>query len=163
MSAELTPWMEDKLAELLRFAGKNGIDARIVSTRRSCAEQNAIYAGGVATQARGCQSWHVWGRAADLQLSPASTSNYALLGDKWKEMGGVWGGDFLVYGSPDIGHFEWHPGLKISDVCPDPDVCPAAGDWPEDRPFFARPMVRWIFGAAIAGVGITVARRLLSR
>jgi len=162
MGAALTPWMEDKLAELLRFADKSGIGAEVVSTRRTCDEQNAIYAGGVATQARGCQSWHVWGRAADLRLD-GPASDYALLGAKWKEMGGLWGGDFLVHGSPDIGHFEWHPGLKISDVCPDPDVCPAAGDWPEDRPFLARPVVRWVFGAAIAAVGITLARRLLSR
>ncbi len=162
MSASLTPWMEDKLAELLRFAERNGIGAQVVSTRRTCDEQNAIYAGGVATQARGCQSWHVWGRAADLRLD-GPPSDYAFLGEKWKEMGGVWGGDFLVHGSPDIGHFEWHPGLKISDVCPDPDVCPAAGDWPEDRPFFARPVVRWVFGATIAAIGITLARRLLAR
>lgn len=161
MGAELTPWMTDKLGELLRFADKNGIAARVVSTRRTCAEQNAIYAEGVATKARGCQSWHVWGRAADLSVN-GPTEDYFLLGDKWKEMGGVWGGDFA--GLQDYGHFEWHPGLKISDVCPDPDACPVPGEaWPEDRPLFARPAVRIVLGVALAAGGITLARRLLSR
>jgi hypothetical protein len=161
MNPDLTPWMSDKLDELLRFAARSGVSAHVVSTRRSCAEQNAIYesAPGVATQARGCISWHVWGRAADLHIDGLS-DGYAILGEYWKKMGGVWGGDW----GWDPGHFEWHPGLKISDVCtgdadcPDPDL-----PWPEDRPFLARPGVRAFFGVGLASIGVVLARRVLSR
>lgn len=158
----LTPWMSDKLSALLRFAAQNGITVRIVSTRRSCAEQNAIYEGGagVVTNARGCQSWHVWGRAADLEIA-GPVEDYAVLGDKWKSWGGIWGGDFPIH---DLGHFEWHPGLKISDVCPDQSYCPSSDEpWPEDRPFLARPMVQGTLGLAFAAGGVVLARRLLSK
>jgi len=159
----LTPWMNDKVAELLSFASRSGIDARVVSTRRSCAQQNAIYesAPGVATQARGCQSWHVWGRAVDLSVD-GPLEDYAVLGDKWKRMGGVWGGDFK--GIDDFGHFEWHPGLKIEDVCQGAADCPDPTEpWPDDRPFFALPSVRLVGGAVLAGVGVVLASRVLSK
>ena len=156
----LSPWMSDKLSALLAYGRKHGIDARVVSTRRSCAEQDAIYASGagVVTQAHGCISWHVWGRAADLEID-GPTSDYAVLGDRWKQMGGVWGGDFSF---KDYGHFEWHPGVKIEDVCrsqadcPDPDA-----PWPEDRPFFEHPVVRGALALVLAGGGIALARRML--
>jgi hypothetical protein len=154
----LTPWMRDKLGELLRFADKHGIAARVVSTRRSCAEQDAIYASGpgTVTQAHGCVSWHVWGRAADLEVSPAS--GYAVLGDEWKRMGGVWGGDFSF---GDIGHFEWHPGVRIEDVCPSDAMCPdPAAPWPEDRPILSRPGVQLGIGLVFAAGGIYLANRL---
>jgi hypothetical protein len=41
---------------------------------------------------------------------------YAQAGALWKGIGGKWGGDFP--GFPDIGHFEFHPGLSVEDVCP---------------------------------------------
>jgi hypothetical protein len=156
---ELTPWTRSKITALINFASKNGIDARVVSTRRSCAEQDAIYesGAGVATQAKGCISWHVWGRAADLELS-GPASDYALLGDKWKEWGGVWGGDFSF---GDIGHFEWHPGVKIEEVCPNEGACPDPNaPWPEDRPLFLRPAVQLAGGVVLALSGIYLAKRL---
>jgi len=33
----------------------------------------------------------------------------------------VWGGRFTNVKDP--GHFEWHPGIRIEDVCPDPRSC----------------------------------------
>jgi hypothetical protein len=158
-SNDLTPQTAQKIDELLRFADKNGISASVVSTRRSCAEQNAIYAGGagVVTEARGCQSWHVWGRAADLHIDGPS-SGYAVLGAEWKRMGGKWGGDFSF---GDLGHFEWHPGLTIEDVCPDQSYCPDPNaQWPEDRPFFTRPGVQLTGGLVLAGLGLFLANRL---
>lgn len=110
---------------------------KVLSTRRLCATQNALYAQGrtkpgpIVTHARGCQSWHVAGRAVDFLPTPANTSTYKQIGDIAKELGGVWGGDFKVFDKetqewkafPDLGHIEFHPGLTISDVCPDPDKC----------------------------------------
>jgi hypothetical protein len=43
---------------------------------------------------------------------------YARLGAKWETMGGKWGGRFK-----DPGHFEFHPGLTIEQVCPDSTDC----------------------------------------
>jgi hypothetical protein len=162
MTTDLTPWMIDKVRALLRYADGLGIDAEVVSTRRSCAEQNDIYdhGAGVTTNARGCQSWHVWGRAVDL-LVHGPAEGYRELGDWWKAEGGVWGGDFPI---GDFGHFEWHPGVHISDICPTGAECPdPTMAWPEDRPFFARPVVMAVIGAALAGGGILLSRRLLSR
>lgn len=95
-------------------------EARITSTRRTCAEQNALFARGpTVTKAKGCQSWHVWGLAFDLTLgTSAKIQDYAVLGTYWRSLGGKWGGDF-----EDYGHFEYHPGKTIESVCPDPDRC----------------------------------------
>lgn len=110
---------------------------QITSARRLCATQNALYAQGrttpgqIVTHARGCQSWHVAGRAVDFLPTPASGDTYRKIGDIAKSLGGVWGGDFKVFDKasgewklfPDLGHIEYHPGLTINDVCPDPDKC----------------------------------------
>jgi len=110
---------------------------KVLSTRRLCATQNALYAQGrtapgpVVTHARGCQSWHVAGRAVDFMPTPATETTYRQIGDIAKSLGGAWGGDFKVRDKvtgewkafPDLGHIEYHPGLTISDVCPDPDKC----------------------------------------
>lgn len=122
-----------KLASLVE--SRLGLDLRIRATGgvRSCAYQNSLYAQGrsvpgkIITGARGCQSWHVLGRAVD--ADPFSKdgkgrpdADYAKTGAIWQELGGVWGGTFdNLY---DPGHFEWHPNVSIKDECPDPDACP---------------------------------------
>jgi hypothetical protein len=120
--------MIKRLAKDYRKA--TGYGLRIRSGRRSCAEQNAIYAKGrtapgpIVTGASGCRSWHVTGRAVDLdpfdpatdKIFPGNSDEYRWLGAQWKKLGGKWGGDFAnIY---DPGHFEWHPGAEINDVCP---------------------------------------------
>lgn len=122
---ELHSDAREPVAELLGRARE--LDARIASARRSCAEQNAIYAQGrttpgvIVTGARGCQSWHVWGRAVDLEARGATRADWEELGRWWESRGGTWGGDFPNVDDP--GHFEWHPGLTIAQACPDPDRC----------------------------------------
>jgi hypothetical protein len=119
-----------KLARVSRAA------LRIRSGRRTCEEQRGLYrigrsSGGTpVTNADGCLSWHVLGRAVDFDiLDPtgqvvSSCEPYAELGALWEQMGGVWGGRFSGFGScGDAGHFEWHPGQKIADFCPDPSAC----------------------------------------
>lgn len=126
--AELESSARMEFAELLEEARKRGLsDVRIVSGKRSCAEQNQIYAQGrtepgtIVTGARGCQSWHVWGRAIDLSATGATRVSWEKLGLWWEARGGSWGGRFPNVDDP--GHFEWHPGLRMVDVCPDPDAC----------------------------------------
>jgi len=111
----------------------NGL--RVRDGRRTCEEQDAIYAqgrttsGAIATNARGCKSWHVLGRAVDADpfnphtgdVFPGNSTEYRVLGVIWKKLGGVWGGDFS--GLYDPGHFEWHPDKSIEDVCPENMSC----------------------------------------
>lgn len=161
---ELTPYTAQKVVELLKFAGRRGIVVtRIDAAHRSCAAQNAIFdsqdeSAPTVTRARGCQSWHPHGRAVDLRVQDDDPDDYAVLGEAWKRGGGIWGGDFDF---DDVGHFEWHPGLRIADVCPSPDSpCPAP-PFPEDRPFWSRPGGRVVLGLGfVAAAGVIVYRTL---
>jgi len=115
------------------------LELSVRSGRRSCQEQNELYGIGrtynlssaPVTYARGCNSWHVCGRAVDLDVLDPNTGRpttectpYTRLGLLWEQMGGVWGGRWQQFGPcGDAGHFEWHPNLSLSDVCPDPDLC----------------------------------------
>jgi peptidoglycan L-alanyl-D-glutamate endopeptidase CwlK len=115
-------------ADMFARASAADLAFKIISSKRTCAEQNALYAQGrtkpgqVVTYARGCQSWHVAGRAIDVHLLRNETvARLTALGQLCKDAGGKWGGDFP--GFPDLVHFEFHPGLTIRDVCPDPDHC----------------------------------------
>jgi hypothetical protein len=121
--SQLVPEARGPVSELLaRLPG-----ARIVSARRTCAEQRALYAQGrtapgpVVTGANGCSSWHVLGRAVDLSAPGATRATWEKLGIWWEARGGHWGGRFKNVDDP--AHFEWHPGLRISDLCPDPERC----------------------------------------
>lgn len=113
--------------EVARRAKAEGIGMKLISGKRTCAQQNALYAQGrtaagpIVTGARGCQSWHTQGRAVDFLPSPTTEAAYARVGAIAQELGGVWGGKFSNL--RDLGHIEYHPGLKISDVCPDPEKC----------------------------------------
>lgn len=120
-----------KLASALE---KQGLDLRVRSGLRSCSEQNTLYAQGrttpgpIVTEAPGCRSWHVTGRAVDAdpidrrtgQMASIASGAYAVAGAIWEQMGGGWGGRF-DFG--DYGHFDWHPGIRISDVCPNANAC----------------------------------------
>ena len=111
---------------------ETGWDIKIRSGRRSCATQNRIYAqgrsapGSIVTYAPGCRSWHVVGRAMDADpidpatgKAPRGCQPYLTTGTIWESLGGKWGGRFKGFGPcGDAGHFEWHPGLSMSDVCP---------------------------------------------
>lgn len=124
----LTPDTQIALSQLLSFAEMFGYQPQVRSALRTCAQQNAIYAQGrtkpgpIVSGARGCMSWHVLGRAADLNLGEGTTrEDYEFLGEEWERMGGVWGGRFSNIDDP--GHYEWHPGVTIEEVCPNPDRC----------------------------------------
>lgn len=113
--------------EVARRALEQGIKIRLISGIRSCAQQDALFAQGrttpgpVITGARGCRSWHVQGRAVDFEPSPRSADAYAKVGAIAEQLGGVWGGRFSNL--QDLGHIEYHPGLRIEDVCPNPEKC----------------------------------------
>ena len=129
--SELTPDTRAAVSRLFDFTkNRFGVEPTVSSTLRTCDEQNAIFSRGrttpgtIVTNARGCKSWHVLGRAIDIFVPGFTPEDYAVLGDFWERLGGVWGGDFDGLG--DFGHFEWHPGVAIEEVCPNPDQCSSA-------------------------------------
>ncbi len=132
---DLTPDTEIAARRLIQEAEDNGLSLLVVSTLRSCSEQDDIYAQGrtkpgpVVSNAPGCRSWHVFGRAIDILIRNADGTlqtrgddpRYEVLGHIGVELGFIWGGK---WGDP--GHFEYHPGLRIEDMCPDPADCEMA-------------------------------------
>ncbi len=104
-----------------------GFDAFIVSGKRSCEAQKKIYQqgrslpGAIVTHADGCKSWHVQGRAIDLNFPKGQEGGYKRAGEICKGLGGKWGGDFA--GFFDGPHLEYHPGLTIEQVCPVASDC----------------------------------------
>jgi len=124
------------------FEAQTGLRLQVRSARRSCAEQAEQYGIGrtynldkpVVTHARGCQSWHVLGRAIDADIVDAAgklkgdCKLYGIAGQIWEQqLQGIWGGRFGGFGEcGDAGHFEWHPDVKLSELCPNPDACESA-------------------------------------
>ena len=115
----LKPEVRAHFETLLRKAYEIDPRARIDSSRRTVAEQDALYAQGrtkpgtIITNAHSCYSWHVQGRAIDIGGVPED--KLRLLAVWWKSIGGKWGGDFD--GLDDPVHFEFHPGMRIEDEC----------------------------------------------
>jgi len=135
---DLTPDTKRVAEQFIELAKARNIDIKVVSTLRTCDEQNAIYAqgrstpGSIISGASGCRSWHTWGRAFDILIrdpdglvTDGSDHRYDELGDIGKSLGMIWGGNFSW--GRDAGHFEYHPGMTIDDVCPDksPEACSA--------------------------------------
>lgn len=131
---DMTPDALRAAKRFLEAASENGIEVKVVSTLRSCSEQNDIYAQGrtkpgrVVSNAPGCRSWHVFGRALDVLIANSDGTlqmdadpRYEVLGSIAEDMGFVWGGRW-----GDSGHFEYHPGIRIEDLCPDPRDCEMA-------------------------------------
>lgn len=132
----LTQDTRDAADLLLDWAKRQGIKLLVTHTLRTCAEQDELYARGRTkpgprvTGVRGCRSWHTHGRAIDILVQENDGSivhngldpRYGILGKKAKELGFRWGGDF-----GDYGHFEYHPGLSIRQLCPDPSDCSHMG------------------------------------
>lgn len=123
----LTADTQDALEELQEFAEDVGLPFTIRSTRRTCDEQRALFAmgrtapGNIVTNAQGCMSWHVLGRAVDITIPGGVRSDYERLGEFWESIGGHWGGRFTTLDDP--GHYEWHPGMTIEQICPNPAAC----------------------------------------
>lgn len=164
-----------KVQQLAKLAPE--FDLVVRSARRTCQQQSELYgigrtynlASSPVTYARGCQSWHVSGRAVDLDLRHAGTEqsagtceNYTRLGQLWEALGGRWGGRFGGFGGcGDAGHFEYHPGLEVSDVCPDPASCDAVAasvDRMTVAPWHKRvPWLQMASGGAVGlGLGLGV-------
>jgi hypothetical protein len=145
---------------LISFAKSRGLTVRIDSTRRSCAEQAAIYAQGrtapgqVVTQVKGCGSYHVLGRAIDIFVGTWNCADYEELGRYWESIGGRWGGRFSFR---DCVHFELpHPNLELSVLCPPGIDCETAVKL---QPGAFGPLAVALSGAAVGlAVGLVLSR-----
>jgi hypothetical protein len=120
--------------ELLAEAERRGYLPSIVSAVRTCAEQ-----GGLA-QTKAKRSWHVLGRAVDIELHKGAPKDdqakfYRELGEWWEQRGGTWGGRWtdlypnglpgIAGGAPgDLVHFQWTPAPLTTGV--------PAELWPRD-------------------------------
>lgn len=131
--SDLAPDVRGVVEAFLAEAAMRGFDLSVVSTLRSCADQGTsggpVTVGGmVIKRASGCRSWHVWGRAVDVQIKgepvSMSSSRYRELGALGKQMGLEWGGDFVS--NPDPIHFQYPGGLDIKTLCPVPEQCEQA-------------------------------------
>lgn len=121
---DLLPTVRPVFEELLQAAAELGMEPEIRSAGRSCAEQNQAAAAGHSHVSL-CGSWHVLGRAVDLNLSPPTCETYTRLGEIWENMGGVWGGRWTSFGPcGDAGHFQW--GDPPGAVGVPPELCPPA-------------------------------------
>ena len=92
-TAGLEPWMKAPIEYLVWVAAHNGLTPRITSTYRSYSQQNRLYQAYLRGESKfpvapPGQSYHQYGRAADIVVSQAWA--YPQLGAIWRSMGGSW-------------------------------------------------------------------------
>lgn len=126
----LLPPVQKLALALIEKAAQAGIALRVTSGTRTYAEQDALFAKGGVTKARGGQSNHNFGLAFDVTIwtrhwSEHQTGDpvwesplYAKLGAMGKQLGLSWGGDWQSF--KDEPHFEFRPkwaaGFNESDM-----------------------------------------------
>lgn len=120
-SGLIHPRLAGKLESLLDACRAQGLNVMLWEGYRGPARQDALFAQGGVTQARAGRSWHNYGLAADIVFTDenghpswATRHDWEKLGRIGKELGLTWGGNFKRI--KDLGHFEWHPGMTISNA-----------------------------------------------
>lgn len=113
----LVPEAREPFARLLEQAKIWNMGPAIVSARRTCDEETHLAASNMKDKTR---SWHVLGRAVDVELR-GKVRDYKKLGEWWEDQGGTWGGIWTslypqapgVPGmSGDVMHFQWTHGAE---------------------------------------------------
>jgi peptidoglycan LD-endopeptidase CwlK len=113
----LHPKVADAIAGTLTEAKARGLHVGMHMGLRTAEEQDALYAKGrtapglIVTKARGWESWHCFGLAADIVFkdakgnwSWAEANDWEGLGVIGKMFGLEWGGDWTAF--PDLPHFQ---------------------------------------------------------
>lgn len=121
--ATLHPKVRSYARSLVSRAAQHGIEIKVISGLRTYAEQDALFAKGGVTKARGGYSNHNFGIAFDVGVfsggkylgeSPA----YKAVGALGRDLGLEWGGDWKSF--TDEPHFQlrptWAKSLKESDM-----------------------------------------------
>ena len=123
----LHPTLQRGAAEFLKRCEKAGLKVLITETIRDAEYQATLYAkgrariGSIVTNLRGTkgqESPHQFGVAFDICKNVKGNEYndsmfFKKCGDIWKEMGGVWGGDWTSF--VDKPHFEFTNGKSVGD------------------------------------------------
>lgn len=121
--ATLLPKVQPVARRFVKLAAENGITIKITSGTRTYGEQDALFAKGGVTKARGGQSNHNFGIAIDVTIfeggQPVYESpKYQTLGKLGKSLGFTWGGDWHSF--QDEPHFQleplWAEGMSESQM-----------------------------------------------
>lgn len=165
---DIVPGARWAFEELIGYAEELGLEPRVVSAGRTCAQQDALAARGAhVTGASGCSSWHVFGRAVDLSIDPPTCEAYRRLGAFWERLGGFWGGRWTQFGPcGDAGHFHLPDARATAEgspaYCPpDPSSCEAFRREYLEKQFAPRGRALWAVatGATVAGAVVWWRRR----
>lgn len=120
--AGVDPNVRGSFAALMREAERVlGYRPYLSSVLRTCAEQNGLELSRVS----GCKSWHLFGRAVDLDVTAEQARELAPF---WESIGGTWGGRFTESYGPqgDYVHFQMAGRTGVPEqLCP-PGDCDGA-------------------------------------
>ena len=112
--ATLLPKVQPLARWLVRAAAAKGILIKVTSGTRTYEEQNALFAKGNVTKARGGYSNHNFGLAFDVTVFKADNKTpiwdgpqYDVVGKLGKEVALTWGGDWKSF--VDKPHFQYTP------------------------------------------------------
>lgn len=126
--AQINPQLANRIRRTAADLRAQGINVMVTSGFRSFAEQNELYAqgrtkpGNIVTNARGGQSLHNYGLAADLvPLDSRGQPNWNVPNSTWQTIGAAgkrqgleWGGDWT--GFVDRPHFQMTAGRSTSSL-----------------------------------------------
>lgn len=120
-SPDLNPIFAQKMKTLLERAWADGHHVVIIEGYRDRARQDALYKQGGVTKAKGGNSFHNYGLAADIafldkdgKITWDSKEDWVAVGKIGKDLGMGWGGNFKHI--KDLGHFEYHPDMNLKEV-----------------------------------------------
>ena len=119
---DLEPDVQDMALDFLQHCARSGLTLRVTQTRRTHAEQAALYAQGrsepgkIVTNAPPGYSWHSFGRAFDVchmgsDPYPEDDAFWEKIGEVGESCGLEWGGRWK---HPDRPHFEHHGGTTLA-------------------------------------------------
>lgn len=132
----LVPDARAAFERLLAEAESRNYHPAIVSAVRTCCEEHNL----ASAKGRGTRSWHVMGRAVDIELHLGAPADdpakfYRELGEWWESQGGTWGGRWTTSwpnapGVPgaagDVMHFQFTPP-PLGDTPPE-ELWPTGAD-----------------------------------
>lgn len=123
----MNPEFAGRAGGMLGDLRREGMDMGVASGFRSVEAQNGLHdqgrsdPGSVVTNAKGGESWHNYGLAADMAfneddggLSWDGKENWDRYGEVAEGKGLDWGGDWE--GMQDRPHVEWHPGFEADQA-----------------------------------------------
>lgn len=123
---KLFPPFEYKLKLLMEEIQKRNLNCQVFHLIRTWEEQDELYSqgrtkpGAKVTNARGGESWHNYGMAADLVFRNAkgvwtwdASLPWLMMGTAAEQVGLRWGGRWKT---PDLPHVEWKSAIAVQEA-----------------------------------------------